>query len=421
MAQRTYYDPLHQGITLEDQIPEERLIINLVDSAPFQRLRRIKQLGPASLTFHGAESSRFSHSLGVFEIARRAFNKILKINPELIEYRGLLYSSALLHDIGHGPLSHTSEGMFGLQHEKWSAKIIREEQEIGENINSLDPNLAKKVSDLLEGKSTNCKLIKSLVSSQLDCDRLDYLMRDSQSSGTSYGQIDLERILSALTIAPDGDLAIDPKGLLAVEHYLVVRNLMYRSVYNHRLNEVCNWMLEKIIETARQLGPRKIWADDCLAKWLWDPNRLDLETYLANDDIKTIYHLSRWKDDSPEPLRMLCNSFINRELLKATNIEDLKFDFQLEALAKTRKLAENNGHDSNVCCGIRHNKFFGYQPYKSGLRLWNGKDLKALEKESLLIERLISPSKAAWLIYPKEVNEDLEIILFKLRDEQRNS
>lgn len=79
MAIRTFYDPIHQGISLDDSIPEEKMIMNLIDSHPFQRLRRIKQLGPASLTFHGSESSRFSHSLGVFHIARRAFNKILRV------------------------------------------------------------------------------------------------------------------------------------------------------------------------------------------------------------------------------------------------------------------------------------------------------------------------------------------------------
>ncbi len=415
MTERTYYDPLHQGITLDDKIPEEEMIINLIDTSSFQRLRRIKQLGPASLTFHGAESNRFSHSLGVFFIARKAFKKFLEINPELIQFRALLYASALLHDIGHGPLSHTSEGMFGLKHEEWSSKIIRQDQEINKQLKKIDPLLNNKVAEVIEGKETNCKLIKNLVSSQLDCDRLDYLMRDSQSSGTYYGQIDLERILSALTLAPDGDLAIDPKGLLAVEHYLVVRNLMYRSIYNHRLNEVSNWILEKIIETARQFEPKKIWADSCLSKWLWEPNKLDLKTYLANDDVRTLYHLSRWGEVSPTPLKKLCQSFLNRKLLKAINIEEFEAEFQLEALAISRKLAEANGIDPNVSCGLRHNKFFGYHPYKSGLRIWNGKELKALEKESLLIERLISPSETTWLIYPKEIHNSLHLQLLELK------
>ncbi|AAP99411.1 MULTISPECIES: HD domain-containing protein [Prochlorococcus] len=419
MAKRTYYDPLHQGITLDDKIPEEEMIIGLIDSSPFQRLRRIKQLGPASLTFHGAESSRFTHSLGVFHIARRALKKLLKLEPELIQFKGLLYASSLLHDIGHGPLSHTSEGMFGLNHEEWSFKVIKEHPEITNILNKLKSSLSLEVSNLFRREDTNHKLIKTLVSSQLDCDRLDYLMRDSHSSGTHYGQIDLERILSALTIAPDGDLAINPKGLLAVEHYLVVRNLMYRSIYNHRLNEVCNWLLEKIIELARQLGPKAIWADSYFSTWLWNPKKINIETFLANDDVRTIYHLSRWKDEAPQPLRGLCECFLNRKLPKAINIEDLKVEFQLEALSITKRLTEELGKDSNIYCGLRHNKIYGYEPYKKGLRLWDGENLKALEKESLLIERLISPSKNTWLIYPKEINSSLKKKLSKLRQTQK--
>ena len=106
-------------------------------------------------------------------------------------------------------------------------------------------------------------------------------MRDSQNTGMNYGKIDLERILSALTLAPDGDLAINPKGILAVEHYLVVRNLMYRGIYNHRLNEVCNWMLAKIIKTARELGPKKVWADKCLHQFLWNPKEIDVNICLT--------------------------------------------------------------------------------------------------------------------------------------------
>ena len=243
MSQRTYHDPLHRGIGLDRQAPAEGMVMDLVDTAPFQRLRRIRQLGPAYLTFHSAESSRFTHSLGVFHLARRAFERMLPLAPELETYRGLLYGAALLHDIGHGPLSHTGEEMFGLRHEAWSARVIRHHPEIHDCLESHASGTAEAVANLLEHGRSPHPLIKHLVSSQLDCDRLDYLLRDSYSTGTRYGQLDLDRILGALTLAPDGDMAIHPKGLMAVEHYLVVRNLMYRSVYNHRLNVVCNLSL----------------------------------------------------------------------------------------------------------------------------------------------------------------------------------
>ena len=108
MGSRTYRDPLHGAIRLDRALPAEALVIDLIDTAPFQRLRRIRQLGPAYLTFHGAESSRFTHSLGVLQLARQALTALRHLEPALEEQAGVLYAAALLHDVGHGPLSPVS-------------------------------------------------------------------------------------------------------------------------------------------------------------------------------------------------------------------------------------------------------------------------------------------------------------------------
>ena len=407
MPVRTYHDPLHLGISLESERPEESMVMDLIDSSPFQRLRRIRQLGPASFTFHGAESSRFTHSIGVFHIARRAINKLIKCDPQLKQYRGLLYASALLHDIGHGPLSHTSEEMFGINHEKWSALIVRDHSEVKGILNSYGITSPKEVADLLEKNISPRKVIKTLVSSQLDCDRIDYLLRDSYSTGTNYGQIDLERILSALTLAPDGDLAIQPKGVMAIEHYLVVRNLMYRSVYNHRLNEVCNWILERIVRTVRQLGPSNVWADECMKEWLWSTKDMSIKSFLDNDDNRINYHLMNWKESNHKDLSELCNRLINRVLLQAIDISYLNNEKQLEALAIAMNIAKKNKIDPENCCGLRHQKHYGYYPYRGGLRLWDGIKLNALEQVSPLVKGLITPVNSALLIHPKEIHEVL--------------
>ena len=407
MSQRTYHDPLHRGIGLDRQAPAEGMVMDLVDTAPFQRLRRIRQLGPAYLTFHSAESSRFTHSLGVFHLARRAFERMLPLAPELETYRGLLYGAALLHDIGHGPLSHTGEEMFGLRHEAWSARVIRHHPEIHDCLESHASGTAEAVANLLEHGRSPHPLIKHLVSSQLDCDRLDYLLRDSYSTGTRYGQLDLDRILGALTLAPDGDMAIHPKGLMAVEHYLVVRNLMYRSVYNHRLNVVCNWLLEKLIQTARQLGPEQVWADEVMASWLWQPDQIRLEDFLANDDQRTGYHLQRWQAEAPAALAELSGRFLDRRLLKATAVEHLSPADQLQLLATARRLADRHGHDPELCCGLRHQQLRGYHPYRGGLRLWDGQQLQALEKASPLVASLATPAATSWLIHPRDISNEL--------------
>lgn len=311
MTRRTYHDPLHGEIVLDNAQPAEAMAMALIDAPAFQRLRRIRQLGPAFLTFHGAESSRFTHSLGVLHLARRALGHLERQAPELAAHRGLLYGAALLHDVGHGPLSHSGEEMFGLRHEAWSARLIRERPDLHGPLEAYAPGTAEAVALLLEKGQAPHPAIAALVSSQLDCDRLDYLRRDSYSTGTAYGQLDLDRLIGALTLAPDGQLALHPRGRTAVEHYLVVRSLMYGSVYNHRLNIVCNWLLDQIVSQARRLGPGQMFADSVLARWLWHTEELSSSEYLANDDLRTGYHLLRWREEGPAPCRSSANGCWN--------------------------------------------------------------------------------------------------------------
>jgi len=407
MGSRTYHDPLHGAIRLDRSLPAEALVIDLIDTAPFQRLRRIRQLGPAYLTFHGAESSRFTHSLGVLQLARQALAALRRQAPALEGQAGVLYAAALLHDVGHGPLSHSGEEMFGLKHERWSGRLVREHPELRGPLEAFAPGCADAVADLLEHGQAEQPAIKALVSSQLDCDRLDYLLRDSYSTGTSYGSLDLERILASLTLAPDGGLALHPKGLMAVEHYLVVRNLMYRSVYNHRLNVVCNWLLSRCIAEARQLGPERVWADAVMGRWLWQPQQLDLATFLGNDDIRTGYHLQRWSEEGPEGLQELSHRLLERRLLRATDVSALAPERRLALLARAGRLSEQVGLNPERCCGLHQQQNRGYHPYKGGLRLWDGHQLGALEQRSALVRSLIQPSETAWLIHPREVTTPL--------------
>ena len=411
MSQRTYHDPLHGAIRLERSDAAEALAIDLIDSAPFQRLRRIRQLGTAFLTFHGAESSRFTHSLGVLHVARLALNNLVRLHPELESHRGVLLAAALLHDVGHGPLSHSGEEMYGLQHESWSGRLIREHPALRDRLEAFQSGSSEAVANLLEHGHYSCSAIKALVSSQMDCDRLDYLLRDSHSTGTSYGQLDLERILAAFTLAPDGALALHPKGLMAVEHYLVVRNLMYRSVYNHRLNVVCNWLLNQAIATARRLGPSQVWADPVMARWLWEPSDLDLASFLANDDIRTGYHLTRWMEEGPEELADPCGRLLERRLLKATAVSHLSQEERLAVLAEAGQLAEEVGFAAERSCGLQQRQSRGYDPYKGGIRLWDGQSLQALEQRSTLVQSLTHPVELAWLIHPAEVAPRLRRLL----------
>ncbi|MCP9773660.1 HD domain-containing protein [Synechococcus sp. Tobar12-5m-g] len=421
MTSRTYHDPLHGAIRLDRSLPAEALVMDLIETVPFQRLRRIRQLGPAFLTFHGAESSRFTHSLGVLHVARRALAGLRRQQPELDRHQGVLYAAALLHDVGHAPLSHSGEDMFGLRHEPWSARLVREHPALHGRLEQFEPGTAAAVADLLEHGRHGCRAVAALVSSQLDCDRLDYLLRDSYSTGTCYGQLDLERILAALTIAPDGSLALHPKGLMAVEHYLVVRDLMYRSVYNHRLNVVCNWLLNQAIATARALGPERVFADAVMARWLWQPASIDIATFLANDDVRTGYHLLRWREEAPDALATFSRRLLERQLLKAIDVTRLAQGQQLQLLARAQRLSSKVGLDPSLCCALHQRQSQGYHPYKGGLRLWDGETLRALEASSPLVASLTQPVALAWLIHPTEISLALQQAERTLRTDARET
>jgi HD superfamily phosphohydrolase len=183
---------------------------------------------------------------------------------------------------------------------------------------------------------------------------------------------------------------------------------MYRSVYNHRLNVVCNWLLERLVRLARQLGPDLVWADGVMQRWLWNSEELDLDSFLANDDVRTGYHLQRWQEEGPPALASLCRRFRERDLLKATAVTQLTREEQLQALAVAGRLAEQRGIDASLSCGLRHQELRGYHPYRGGLRLWDGQRMQALEEASPLVASLATPAATSWLIHPREIQKELK-------------
>jgi uncharacterized protein len=405
-ASRSYHDPLHGAITLHASDPDEALLTQLIDTPAFQRLRRIRQLGPASLTFHGAESSRFTHSLGVMAIARRAFDMLQRRYPELAPYRATVLAAALLHDIGHGPFSHTAEEVFGLEHELWTRRIIRELPEIHDLLEGHSPGLAEAI-DQVYTHDHPVALVWQLVSSQLDCDRLDYLLRDSYFTGASYGQLDLDRILMALRYEPEsGRLVVAPKGLSAIEHYLVVRHFMYVQVYNHPKNISVTWLLERAFERARSdLHLGKLEADPTVTAWLLTPDHpLGLDTYLAGDDIVFTYHLQRWRH-SPDPLLAdLCRRYLDRDLLKTLEVTQLSPDQQQQLLTAVQTHLARQGYSGEQYSGLRRTWSRGYTTYNQGICVYSDNAFVDIKDLSPLVQTLSQPFERTWLLYPREIH-----------------
>lgn len=407
--ERIYHDPLQGAIALNRSDPVESLLIQLIDTPVFQRLRRIRQLGTASLTFHGAEGSRFTHSLGVMAIARRAFDRIAQRYPQLQPYRGVVLVAALLHDIGHGPFSHTSEEIFGGHHEYWTRRMLRESPDLQALFQAKAADWVTSLEQIYT-HSHPIPLVWQLVSSQLDCDRLDYLMRDSYFTGASYGRLDLDRILMAMNFDPvSQQLVVARKGMAAIEHYLLVRYFMYAQIYNHSKNLAATWVLDQAVQRARDLlAEGNLSADEVMSAWLTQPSeQLSLAQYCAMDDGVVVYHLQRWQHDPDPVLADLCQRFLNRNLLKAKDVSDLLRSQQEALLHKAQQRLTQMGWLAHHYLGLRVTTSRGYTLYQKGIKLQTSSGLVEISQVSPLVQTLIQPYQRVWLIYPRELEADL--------------
>ncbi|MEM9946264.1 MAG: HD domain-containing protein [Cyanobacteria bacterium P01_D01_bin.36] len=405
MAKRTYHDPLHGAISLESSDPVEALLTALIDTPAFQRLRRIRQLGPANLTFHGAETSRFTHSLGVMAVAMRVFEQLAERHEQLRDHRATVLCAALLHDIGHGPFSHTAEEVFGSQHEQWTAAIIEKSPDVRGLLDSFDPALWQQIIQVY-AHTHPVPCIWQLVSSQLDCDRIDYLMRDSYFTGAVYGQLDLDRIVLALNYDPiSQQLIVEQKGLAAIEHYLIVRSFMYAQIYNHAKNLSATWILEQAFNRARELlRQEKLEADEVVTAWLSQSNDwLSLAHYLGSDDIVFSYHLQRWQHHTDPTLSDFCQRYLNRRLLKVQEVTYATAEEQASLLTNVQHQLFSEGVDAARYSGLRHTWSKGYSVYQRGIQIKTRLGLKDINQLSPLVQTLSEPAQRTWLIYPYEV------------------
>src|SRR6266849_3249581 len=257
MSERIYRDPVHNIIRLRTDNDEGALIMHLIDTPEFQRLRRIKQLGLGLYTYQGAEHSRFTHSLGAFHLMSRVLKRLSEKHQIDKQDHAAARAAALLHDVGHGSFSHVMEKVLGFHHEKWTVEVVlSDETEVGQRLRSHSADLPAKVASIIEGKFQPSAL-GQLVSSQLDVDRMDYLLRDSLMTGAKYGIYDLEWIINALAIDEEADrIYVEARGLYAVEEYLQARYYMFRQVYFHRTLRSAEAVLNSALNRARLLIER---------------------------------------------------------------------------------------------------------------------------------------------------------------------
>lgn len=314
--ERAYRDPVHDFITVTDP-----LLLQLIDTPEFQRLRRIRQLGASHGTYHGAEHSRFGHSLGVLWVMHKAIRRLRNlgfgIEPEV---ERVAYVAALLHDVGHGPFSHALEGHLtpGVRHEEWSCRILLEETSIHRLLREYDSALPAYVASVVDGSWTGPQYVRSLVSSQLDVDRMDYLIRDSLYTGVTYGRFDLERLINTLWVV-DEDIVLMSKGIVAAEEYILARYFMYWQVYFHKTTRGHEHLMRQVWRRAVHLTQQGMMGPDEAPKPLYSFLRGtgDLDTYLRIDDYDLMAAFKAWTYHPDPVLSDLSRRFLHRDLLKA--------------------------------------------------------------------------------------------------------
>jgi uncharacterized protein len=318
-------------------IPND-FLYDIIQHPYFQRLNRIKQLGLSSFVYPGAQHTRLLHSLGAMHLMGEAITQLRQEGNEITPTEAeAVRACILLHDIGHGPFSHTLEHSLvnGVSHEEISLLMM-------EKINR---ELDGKLDMALEifRNSYPKKFLHQLVSSQLDMDRLDYLSRDSFYSGVSEGIIGAARIIKMLNIHND-QLVVEAKGIYSIEKFLVARRLMYWQVYLHKTSVAAEQMLLKILKRAKELAGNgaDLFGSTSLRYFLYNEiQKKDfsdsdnaLENFALLDDSDVVSAIKVWSSHPDFVLSTLCKAFTDRKLFKVEigtePIDDTKRKFHLQ-------------------------------------------------------------------------------------------
>jgi HD superfamily phosphohydrolase len=364
-------DPVHGLVAFET--PEERVVEELLDTAEVQRLRRIRQLGVTSLAFPGAEHSRFAHALGAAFVMKLLIVRLRALQGELPADHRLTperaqeaLAAALLHDVGHGPLSHLfEEAIPGTpEHETWTERIVLDPSTgVHRALAAIGGDLPSRVVGLVHGRHPLAYMAKA-VSGEFDVDRCDYLLRDAHATGVRYGVYDLDWLLRSLrfapVVAPGAEapaLAIDgAKGLPAIEAFITARLFMFQQVYQHKATRAAEWMIRTIlaraVEVLREGRPLPSVPLAVAAAARGEP--IAIGDYLELDDSVLWNTMHAWEAAADRGLADLCRRIRARALYKTLELfgEHATLAGRARALSIARDIALNRGLAPDVAVGL---------------------------------------------------------------------
>lgn len=384
--EQVFRDPVHDYIHVQHQV-----ILDLIGTREFQRLRRIKQLGTSSFTFHGAEHTRFTHSLGVYEIARRICDNFARNFPEKTPGDGgwddserlVVLCAALLHDIGHGPYSHTFERIFKTDHEAITVEIIMSPQtEVHQILASIAVDFPEKVASVIQKTYPNPQVVQ-LISSQIDADRMDYLLRDAYFTGVNYGTFDLTRILRVIRPYKDG-IAFQISGMHTVEDYIVSRYQMYMQVYFHPVSRSMEVILDHLLKRAELLyTDAEVHLEHSASILIPFFNQtFTLDDYLKLDDGVLSTYFTLWRDEQDAVLSDLATRFLDRKPFKSVHFSSQQDQVTLQ---KLMALIQEAGYDTDYYTAINNSYDLPYDFYRPN-QITNRTQIELMYQDGTFIE-----------------------------------
>lgn len=392
-------DPVHSYIHIHYEV-----IWNCLDSKEFQRLRRIRQLGGDFQVYPTAEHSRFSHSLGVYEIVRRMVTEVKTLCIELTEYEKVCVMLAgLLHDVGHGPFSHAFEHVTNHSHEEYTAKIILGDTELNSILRAVSKKMPEDIVSIIQHTHEN-DILNQIVSGQLDADRMDYLLRDSYFTATSYGQFDLERILRTMRVRKTSEgrkvIVVKHTGIHSVEDYIMARYQMYWQVYYHPVARSYEAVFIQLFNRLKDIFKvNKDYFEDMkvLIPFL-EKAEVSEEEYFRLDENSLLYCCALIQDKDDVIAADLAKRLKNRKLFEYV-------DYNEEDLAQIQNMLRENGYDEQYYLRVENIEASVYSPYKGRKILIEKLDgqIVALEKASTIVESITKgqTKKEGTIFFPR--------------------
>lgn len=433
-------DPVHDLIVFREEDETDQIAWKLINTPEFQRLRRIRQLGFSDLVYPGATHSRLAHSIGVYHLARRLVRTISRKIPLSSRNRDrerTVLLGALLHDVGHGPFSHAFEhAAKGRSHVEWSAEIITGDTEIHSILKKVDAKLPDEIARLLREEQAK-DIYATVVSSQFDGDRLDYLQRDRLMSGVEFGHLDIEWIFDSIevgevTVGSQDDpvtepcLYLNPKGIQVAEEYLEARFRMYMVVYMHKTTRGAELLLQSLLRELRDVAidDAELRSSSRLAAFMIS-NPPSLSDYLLLDDAVVWAEFGLLSRSKHAKLAEFAQRILQRRLYKCFDLGAAAGENEMgnrrRRFMRVVKERQRNGEFPNLLIDdatVAGYKWYDFEGDSALERVWVKRDRSEAEPRDIaefssIVQSLINSAHVHRLYVPSKGEVERLVALFK--------